>query len=31
MNKEFILVDLGFWNINGDYVEDKQQISERDF
>lgn len=31
MNKEFILVDLGFWNVNGDYIEDVQRINERDF
>lgn len=24
-------IDMGFWDINGDYIEDKQQISERDF
>jgi len=24
-------VDLGFWDINGNYIEDKQKISERDF
>lgn len=24
-------IDMGFWDINGDYIEDVQQISERDF